>query len=440
MGTAMARRPKDSIPQHSGSWSATMGAYRFLNNDRVKVEAIGEPVFAQTRQACGGRAVVLCIQDLSELDPVYQISSTRLYQHSVLAVDGGASGEVIGLLNQRWFDDPKTPAKETRAQRRLRWTRSQVWPEAVRAVGRGEQASRWIHVADREADDFQLFGACEQTGGGWVVRVQHNRRLDDGQDDANVRNALYLRQALAQAPVAGGYTVAVQARAATDANCPPRRRRAAQDARLAKVVVSFRQVALPPPRNDPRYAQPMTMFAVWAREVDPPDGVEPVDWLLLSSEPVESLADALRIIQWYRRRWLIEDFHKAQKTGCRLEKSQLNSSLAVQRLAAITAAVAVRLLQMRHAADDPQIAPQPAREHFDPWWVMVVATLAKRTPQNLTVQQFYRTIAQHGGWLGRKHDGRPGFGSLWHGWQRIADHVEGIHLLAQAHPDAIRCV
>lgn len=434
----MAVRPGDSIPRHSGDWAATLATYRLLNNDRVTAEAIGQPVFDQTRRLCRDRAVTLCVHDLSELDPVREISDTCLQQHSVLAVDGGPVGEVIGLLHQYWFDDPKAPEGETRSQRRLRWTRSKVWPEAVQQIGPPgntpgnipgsiANADRWIHVADREADDFQMFHACLKTSSGWVIRSQHDRHLYN-QSDPLTGKALTLRQVMADAPAVGGYTVQVHARPGPRPGqpCPIWQEDSARAERLAKVQVSHRQVTLAPPGNDPRYDQPLTMTAVKVTEVDPPADAQPLDWLLLTSEPVAGLADTMRIIQWYRRRWLIEDFHKAQKTGCRLEKSQLRDPQAVQRLAAISAAVAVRLLQLRDAADDSRRADQPADRHCDPLWVLVVATLAKVPPASLTVRQFHHAIAQRGGWLGRKHDGRPGFQSLWHGWQRIADHVEGI--------------
>jgi len=175
MGRAMAGRGGDSIPRQSGSWAATLGAYRLLNNDRVDVAAIGQPVFAQSRVACGGRSVVLLLQDLSELRPVYSISPTRLYQHSVLAVDGDERGELIGLMDQRWFNDPKAPPKQTRTQRRARWRRSCVWLEAVETVGRDSQVGRFVHVADREADDFAFFLACQRQEVGWLVRKHDGR-------------------------------------------------------------------------------------------------------------------------------------------------------------------------------------------------------------------------------------------------------------------------
>lgn len=113
--------------------------------------------------------------------------------------------------------------------------------------------------------------------------------------------------------------------------------------------------------------------------------------------------DVLRVIGWYRRRWLIEDFHKAQKTGCRLEETQLEDQAASIRLAAITALSAVRLLQLREKADDEETAAESAMKHFDPLWMEVVSRVAKhKDPSMLSVRQFYHTIAQKSGWPPRR--------------------------------------
>jgi hypothetical protein len=185
------------------------------------------------------------------------------------------------------------------------------------------------------------------------------------------------------------------------------------------------------------------MYAVSACEIDAPAGVEqPLDWLLLTSEPVTSLADALKVIDRYRRRWLIEEYHKAQKTGCRLEQSQLEDRDAFIRLAAITGLVAARLLQLRDQADDESTANTPAIEHIDDaLWLSIVSHLAKHdNPGTLTVKQFYHTLARLGGWLGRKHDGRPGWQSLWGGFSQVAAYVEGARIAQRLADDSAGCV
>lgn len=422
----MARLPQRSIPQQAQSWAATLATYRLLHNERVTPEAIQHGVVERARQACARSSVVLCLHDLTQLKPVQGLTPTKLLQHTVLAVAGDASAEIHGLLHQRWLHDPRTPPGELVSQRRQRWTRSQVWPEAVESIG--PAPGRWIDVADREADDFQMFHACRQAGHGFIIRSQHDRGVVGGG---------HLREMVQRQPVQGGLFVQVPRRSRVGDKAPPLRRRAAQPARCARLEVRFSSVVLRRPRFDPRYQEDLPVHVVQVRELDPPADVEkPIDWLLLTTEPVQSLEDALTVVDWYAKRWRIEEFHKAQKTGCHLEQTQVQDCDAFIRLAAIASPVAVRLLQLREKADDPTTASEPAMAHMDPLWVQVVSRLAQHPDAaTLTMRQFHQTVARQGGWLGRRGDGRPGWQSLWHGWQIIANYVEGIRLLQDNPPD-----
>jgi hypothetical protein len=307
-------------------------------------------------------------------------------------------------------------------------------PEAVAAVGPPEGNARWIAVADREADDFQMFHACRDAGQGFVIRAQHDRYVSG--ETSPIRRGVRLREVMERQPVMGGMYVNVSRRSKIGLEAPPRRRREASQARLARVEVRSASLTLQPPRNDPRYQEGFDVQVVHLREIDPPDDVnEPIDWLLLTSEPVRSLDEALTVIGWYRRRWLIEEFHKAQKTGCRLEKTQLEDAEAFIRLAAITAVIAVRLLQLRETADEEGAAEARAIDHVDRLWVEVVSRVAGcADPETLTLREFYHAIARKGGWLGRRSDGRPGWQTLWRGWQTIAAYVTGIELMQTAAP------
>lgn len=449
--SAMAANPESSVCGRHGSWAQTAGALRLLHNERCTPEALQQGAIAATRQVLatlaerpdagvpgagvpGVPGVTLMVHDQTEFKPVFKMSPSKLMQHTALAVEARANGAVHGLMHQRWFDDPKAPQGEKRDQRRERWTRSQAWPEAVAAVGQPAPGGRWIHVADREADDFQMFAACDQPGHGFVIRSQHDRYLTDGSK---------LRQTLADRPVVGEVTVHVGRRSKVGVKAPPMARRPAQGARIAHCEVRYATVTLAPPRNDPRYSQPRQAWAVSVREINPPanKSIAPVDWLLLTSEPVTNLDQALTVIGWYRRRWVIEEFHRSQKTGCKLERSQLQSPQAFIRLAAMAGMIAVRLLDLRELADDERTRDQPASRHIDDWlWVRVVAHLAKVDPRTLTVQQFYHTIARQGGWNGRKSDGRPGWQTLWRGWRHVQTLVEGAYLAQALNDDPKRCV
>lgn len=205
------------------------------------------------------------------------------------------------------------------------------------------------------------------------------------------------------------------------------------------MAVRYAPIEIPPPDNDPRFEVPLSAWAVYVVEVNPPDGVEPVAWMLLSGEPVRNVEQANTIVDWYTHRWLIEEWHKVEKTGCRLEASQLKTADGLKRLAALTGVVAVRLIQLREqaqAAIDPDIPSQESQSHqrralqnlVPSDWIQVVARLAKCPPDTLTLRLFWLTLARHGGFIGRRSDGLPGWQTIWKGWAKVMLIVQGMEI------------
>ena len=208
---------------------------------------------------------------------------------------------------------------------------------------------------------------------------------------------------------------------------------------MARLAVRFAPVVIPCPRDDPRFKESLRVWAVYIKETDPPAGIEPIEWMLLTNEAVGDLAAANERVDWYTYRWIIEEWHKIEKTGCRLESSQLKTAAALERLAAFTAVVAVRILQMRdlaQAATEPEAidsaspSEQPAalQAVVPPNWIDMVSYLAKRPPKTLTPRQFWWTIAKRGGFIGRKSDGRPGWQTIWKGWIEVMKLIQGLEI------------
>jgi hypothetical protein len=175
--------------------------------------------------------------------------------------------------------------------------------------------------------------------------------------------------------------------------------------------------------------RPIVVEVVRVWEPEPPEGVEPIEWVLLTSMPIQSVEQAWERVEWYRLRWIVEDDPQGLKTGCRLEQRQLQSSTGLRRLLGLLAPAAVRLLQLRAVArQSPQ---QSALQSLPMDLVQVVASLAQVPAAGLTAQQCWHTIARYGGYLGRKRDGPPGWKTLWKGWLYIQALLEGVHLAAQ---------
>jgi hypothetical protein len=192
-------------------------------------------------------------------------------------------------------------------------------------------------------------------------------------------------------------------------------------------------IKVAPPVADPRTkgAASLELWAVYLVEEHPPKGCEPVEWMLLTSLEVKTLQQAHTIIGYYTCRWVIEEWHRCLKEGCRIEASQLDDGRDIQRLGAVLAIVAVRLLQMRDLADAQTPvadAPEALRAVVPTLYVTIVAGLAKCVPELLTPRLFWQTIARRGGYLGRKHDPRPGWKVIWRGWSDVVQMVRGAEL------------
>lgn len=431
----MAETPDRSLPKQTEDWADLMGAYRFLNNPKVTPERIQYAHRDSVRSECTQHPLVLAVQDTTELDftghkavrdlgPIGDGRGRGILQHSTLAV--APEGRLFGILHQVWKLRIPAPEGETRTQRLQRPRESDFWPESVRAVGSLGEATRVIHVADRGGDLFEMMAACgEQANVGFLIRAQHDRCVQGGPDK--------LWSWMAAQPIAGDRDVLIPARSAGASGAD----------RIAKVSVRFSRVSLDPPRKDPRFTAPLDVWVVYAREENPPADVEGIEWMLLTSEAMDTIEDACERIHWYSLRWVIEEWHRAEKTGCRLEASQLKSAAAIESLAAFVAIVAVRLMQLRDLAQvavkessedpsSPANQPQALQAAVPRTWLLIVAKLAQCDPTDLTPRGFWLTIAKRGGFIGRKSDGMPGWLTLWRGWYDIMLMVHGAELLGAA--------
>jgi hypothetical protein len=446
----MVATPSGTLPKQCGTWADLKAAYRLLSNsdEAVTPDAIQAPHRSQTRAACVGQRVILSVQDDSEM--AFNLRSDLrgagklangqgqgFIQHSALAVR--PDGFVLGLLDHFFFNRVDAPEVETRLEREARWCESDVWADTVRRIGGGLGETRLIHVMDRAGDDIGTMEACDELGVGFVIRAKHDRRVDGGTDKLWTR--------MSAIPAAAH--MEIQVRPQRDA-----RNRVVQTKRRAKVSIRFAQVCLEPPWNHPGSHRPRMTWVVYVCEDRPPANTEAVEWMLLTSEPVENLAAAQQVIRWYRLRWVIEEWHRVEKEGCRVQASQLDDVQDIQRLTAIVGVIAVRLLQLRDLAGsrekDADESPEPLAEGGpdDPKtlstmvpavWITVVAALAKTSREQLTPRQFWLTIARRGGWLGRRSDGRPGWKVIWRGWYDISLMVEGAELHAAATSPPPRC-
>ncbi|MCA8990625.1 MAG: IS4 family transposase [Planctomycetaceae bacterium] len=203
-------------------------------------------------------------------------------------------------------------------------------------------------------------------------------------------------------------------------------------ARQAHVTLRFAPLRMPPPSRGNDWIkehapqEPILMWVVELKEAHPPQDAEALHWVLLTSEVIDSLSAAQACLNSYKLRWGVEEYHKVLKTGCRVEKRYYETADRLERVTGLLSVLAVRLLQIRSLANDTP--NQLAQEVVPIPWVKTLAAVRKRSADDMTIAQFTQLLAGLGGHLGRKHDGRPGWITLWRGLEKLLLILRGASL------------
>jgi len=415
----LGMKPSESISTACGGWDETRAAYRLLDQDRVTAKRVLAPHVERTEERLRAHERVLCIQDTTELDyttkkgrmnglgPLNYESRWGLYLHPTLAVTPDRIP--LGVLDTHtWARKPGRLGQDTAASRPLEEKESARWVEGfaqVNALAEALPDTRLTYIADREGDLYDLFveAPCPDHGADWLVRGQyHERRLSDGRT---------LREALADAPVLttisftrpGGH---------------------GKPARPVEQHLKAVRVTLKAPYRRDRRLSKVTVTALLATEIDPPSNDDPLEWLLLTNLPVETPEQALEKIAWYLCRWHVEVFFKILKSGCKIERLQLEERKHLEPAITFYMIIAWRVLLLTHLG---RACPElPCDVVFDAaeWQAVYLVTQRQAPPEEPpSLDAMVRMVASLGGFLNRKSDGFPGPQSLWIGLQRAADFV-----------------
>jgi hypothetical protein len=369
--------------------------------------------------------VVLLISDTTEADfsglesaedlgPIGNGHCRGLLCHNVLAVDFDHR-LVLGLANQVTHKRRRVSKTETKGQKRDAPEReSRLWKRALEdvpvAAATAATERLRVHVCDRGADAFENIEFWENRGEKYVIRSKSNRKIV-AEDGTKHRLHDYARQLKR----VGERTIRVS-------------ENHGQPARIARIEIGFSKVILPAPRQrcGEHTNQPLASWVVHVREVDAPKGTTPLEWILLSNVPVHNAEDAWLRVEWYRCRPIIEEFHKAMKTGCGIEQVQFTTRKALEVSLALLSVVATQLVRLRDLSRDEHAKDQPASEVIDPIYVEVLSLMLFKQVKPLTTHEFCMALAKLGGHLGRKSDKRPGWLVLWRGWMQLQPMVQAI--------------
>ena len=419
IAAAFAARPADSIPQAFDDWAGTKGAYRFIENRRVTCQAIETSVAQAAARACLAYDSVLAVQDttgatfpnaarMEGLGSLNDGPTLGLMLHSTLALR--PDGTPLGLLNLQWWArDPAEKGKAAaRRSRPLEQKESAKWLQGIRAARRAmasqNASSRLIHLGDREEDVHEVFQEIDATGEGAVIRCAQNRRVADARGRAGLAH-----DAVRKSRLLGAVRI----------DLPRSHGRPARDA----VGVQMRacRLRLEPPAHRRRRPVEITLVEAWEKHAAP-EGLEPLHWLLWTTETVESLEDALAIVEIYKLRWRIEDYHLVLKAGCRVEELQFESAERAAKAIYLYAPAAVRIVALRDLARRQPDAPCTQVLSGAEWralWTRIHKEAPSRATPPPSLRQAVLWIGRMGGHLGRRGDGMPGVRALWRGWRDL---------------------
>lgn len=409
--------PTASIPQASSDWAATKAAYRFFASKQVSPDTIRAAHAHATVQRLLHHSTILVLQDTTELNytahpntsglgPLDNPLSSGLKVHSGLAAT--TDGVPLGLLYQQVWTR-HTPSKGRNSRKRPQAEReSQRWLTTLAEVQALVPAStRLVVVADREADIYPLFIAPRDERSDLLVRATYDRILLGGKK---------LEQVASEVVWQGEREVVIPANGS-------------RLERRATVSLGWSSVQLLPPQDYPKPAsapRPRVQLLV-VEERNPPAGVKPLRWLLWTTLGVECWDDAVRVVEYYRLRWLIERYHYVLKSGCGIEKLQLESGSGLERALTVYGVVALRLLYLTYEA---RMKPEePCTEVFtEHEWQALYCTVHRVTvapAEPPTLREAVRLVARLGGFLARSGDGEPGVKTIWRGLMRLEDIAAG---------------
>lgn len=426
--------PGDSFPEQMESEADQEALYRFLGNSRVTMDALLVGHRQQTLRRMEGQSLVRVIHDTTEfvfdgdregLSVVQSDDQHRGFlAHFALAVSADEKRSPLGILGVRPFIKEHRQRGLTNSQKNLlklhtprdekkssRWEKLAL--DVVHDLPMGVEA---IHLMDQEADDFAIFSALSSAKTRFVIRVEANRKTDEG---------LRLDAVLAQQPPQPFRQITVARRtkkAATKAH-PERAER------VAELQVRVARVQLPRPYTS-REAElsELAVQVVHVFEPSPPSGEVPIDWVLVTSEPVCAITEVEAVVDHYRARWVIEEYFKALKTGCAFERRQLTTLVGLLRALGLFVPMAWTLLALRNLGRD-----QPDRDARDLFTheqlTMLRALLEKRRrrfAEQPTVRDAMLGIAALGGHI--KNNGDPGWQVLGRGFRRFCEYEEAWNL------------
>ena len=423
----LAEAPARSFPKLVRSEAEREALYRLLNNDAVEFREIVWPHALASAQRGASQGLTRVVHDTTDFVfkgdregmGLVMHKMKGFFGHFALAVSGGEARVPLGVVGIHPFARSSKPPKESLT---LRKRQGRATPRAEKEAHRWETLAvetqtlfangDAIHVMDQEADDYYLFAALEQAGLRYVIRGSSERRLQP-------RRGRKIQEVLDEQRCESFRTVPLTARPKNRAE-KHRKAHPPREERKARLEIRWVHVDVERPEHSQSDVPSLSLWAVQVFEPEPPPGESAIQWTLYTNEPVEDAAAATAVVDHYRARWRIEEYFRALKQGCAVEKRQLCSYDAMVRAIALLAPVAWRLLLLRSLGRDD--TPLPAAAIFDEDELAAARILCEharcyKLPPEPTIREFMFAVAALGGHI--RNNGEPGWLVLGRGFDDL---------------------
>lgn len=419
-------KPDEPFPNIFSEPGELEGFYRFLGNYYVEEDTILRPHVAATVKRANRLNEFLVLHDTTEfvfsgerddLMEAQKARSSSFLGHASLAFSNQA--EPLGVLRMKTWTRQGTTKSALEKQGVSKYalrdypTQHARWFEGIQEASElFENPQKLIHVCDSEGDSYQLLSKIRGQSFRFVIRGCHNRPLIGM--DGNLFENLF------QQPILAERSVPVSKRETKGSS---KKRHPARDSRIAHLEIRSQSVSISRPKTcSLKLSQQIDINAVYVRESSPPEGQQAVEWILLTSEPISSLEDVLKVVDIYRIRWGIEEYFKALKTGCSYESRQLESYHTLTNYLALCIPIAWQMLALRFASrSQPELPPEAV---LSPPMLNVLRLHTKK--QLKTSYDALMAVAQVGGHI--KNNGQPGWMVLWRGFRKLISMMHGYQL------------
>lgn len=428
---ALGGNPINSIPAACNGYHETKAAYRFFDNTGVTPKKILKPHIDATLKRIAEEKIVLCVQDTTELDFSGQkenvgmgflnLDARRgLYLHPTLAItpERVCLGVIDNQTHRREKLNHHLTAEEKKLDKKLpieekesyRWLLSY---QAACNIAEKFPNKTIVSIGDRECDLYEFFIAAEKAqkngpAAHWLIRLQHDRLTEQTKENADGELIhKKLREIASQSPILGHIEFMLRARDGK------------QERQVTQTVQVIREKILPPDtlKTD---IQSINVTAILTKEINTPDGEEPIEWMLLTSVEIQDDNQAFAIIKWYLARWEIEIYFKILKSGCHIEELQLETEARMDACLAMYMIVAWRILYFTMLG---RVCPDVSCDivfHEHEWKSVYEVSNKKKAPEKpISLNEMIILIGCLGGHLNRKSDGFPGPKKMWIGMQKM---------------------